>query len=66
MAEQRYTYEVTENLRIQPDQIDLAFESKSSSWLTLLTCEGFDEETATYGARRMVRAVLVNITIHSP
>ena len=63
MADQLYVYEVTENLRIQPDQIDLAFESKSSSWLTLLTCEGFEEETATYGARRMVRAVLVNITI---
>lgn len=63
MADQIYIYEVTENLRIQPDQIDLAFESKSSSWLTLLTCEGFEEETDTYGARRMVRAVLVNITI---
>ena len=63
IAEQLYIYEVTENLRVQPEQIDLAFESKSSSWLTLVTCEGFEEETATYSARRMVRAVLVKIKI---
>ncbi len=63
MANQLYSYVVTENLRVKPDQIDLAFESKSSSWLTLMTCEGFEEETATYSARRMVRAALVKITI---
>ena len=57
------TYEVTENSLIQPDQISLAIQHKQSSWLTLLTCEGYDTRSASYGARRIVRAVLTNITI---
>ena len=63
IANQVYTYEVTENRRIKPEQIDLAFQSKSSSWLTLVTCEGYDAKTAAYSARRLVRAVLVKITV---
>lgn len=63
IANQIYTYEVTENLRIKPEQIHLAFQSKSSSWLTLVTCEGYNAKTATYSARRLVRAVLVKITV---
>ncbi len=63
IANQVYTYEVTENQRVRPEDVKMAFQSKSSSWLTLLTCEEYDETFSTYLARRMVRAVLVNITI---
>jgi len=32
------------------------------SWLTLITCQGFDEETESYRWRYVVRAVLTRIT----
>jgi LPXTG-site transpeptidase (sortase) family protein len=60
---QIYTYEVRENLLIQPDQSDLVLQHKQESWLTLLTCEGYNTSTSSYASRRLVRAVLVKVTI---
>jgi len=54
---------VRENLLIQPDQSDLVLQHKQESWLTLLTCEGYNTSTASYASRRLVRAVLVKVTV---
>lgn len=56
-----YTYELRENRLISSSDLRAAFKSEDLPWLTLLTCEGFDEETNSYSNRRIVRAVLVKI-----
>jgi LPXTG-site transpeptidase (sortase) family protein len=60
---QIYSYEVRDNLQIRPDQIDLALQHEKMSWLSLLTCESYNTSTSSYTARRLVRAVLVKITL---
>jgi len=60
---QVYTYQVTENQLIRPEQIDLAMQHEPTSIITLLTCEGYDAFTAGYASRRLVRAVLIGITV---
>ena len=56
----RYTYKVVSNEFVQPDDISiLAHEEKA--YLTLVTCANFDEKTATYLQRIVVRAVLVDV-----
>ncbi|MHB8086712.1 MAG: sortase [Anaerolineaceae bacterium] len=56
-----YTYEVRENMSISPDDIQEAMIHKEKDWVTLLTCEDFNELTGEYSARRIVRAVLVSV-----
>ena len=56
-----YTYEVRENMSISPDDIQKAMLHKEKDWVTLLTCEDFNELTSEYSARRIVRAVLVSV-----
>lgn len=56
-----YTYEVRENMSISPDDIEEAMIHKEKDWVTLLTCEDFNEKTGEYSARRIVRAVLVSV-----
>jgi LPXTG-site transpeptidase (sortase) family protein len=54
-----YTYEVRTVQRLKPtDMTPLRHENKS--WLTLITCQGFNEDTNTYTNRVVVRAVLIS------
>jgi LPXTG-site transpeptidase (sortase) family protein len=56
----RYTYEVVSNAFVQPtDRSVMKHEEKS--YLTLITCDTYDEQTGTYLRRVAVRAVLVDI-----
>ncbi|MCL4559166.1 MAG: sortase [Chloroflexi bacterium] len=57
----RYTYAVRANQSILPKNTGWVFQHQEQSWLTLLTCEGYDPETNTYDSRRALRAVLVSI-----
>jgi LPXTG-site transpeptidase (sortase) family protein len=55
----RYIYEVRDSKLMKPsDQSILRHEEQP--WLTLVTCQGYDEETDTYRWRRVVRAVLMS------
>lgn len=56
---QTFTYEVREVLTVSPDDIKAAFQHRDNSWVTLLTCQGYDSGTNTYRSRVLVRAVLV-------
>jgi LPXTG-site transpeptidase (sortase) family protein len=56
-----YTYEVRDNRLITAENIKSALKHEDTSWVTLLTCEGFTKETNSYPYRRIVRAVLVSI-----
>jgi LPXTG-site transpeptidase (sortase) family protein len=57
---QNYIYEVRENNLIQVNDLSV-FEHQEYDWLTLLTCECFDEELGEYAYRRMIKAVLVKV-----
>jgi LPXTG-site transpeptidase (sortase) family protein len=57
-----YTYEITESLLITNADVKTAFKHEDKPAITLLTCESYQEVSNTYAYRRMVRAVLVNVT----
>jgi LPXTG-site transpeptidase (sortase) family protein len=54
-----YTYEVRENKLVTSDDMSIIEEHKSRDWVTLITCEYFNETTGQYLYRRVVRAVLI-------
>ncbi len=56
-----YTYEVRESRRIAPEDTSV-MKHEEYSWLTLITCQGFDEESGSYRWRYVVRAVLTQVT----
>ena len=56
-----YTYRVRNNFLIEPDDLKSPFIKKNGTWITLMTCEDYNQRTETYASRRLVRAVLVNI-----
>jgi LPXTG-site transpeptidase (sortase) family protein len=58
---QKYTYEVREILTVAPDDIKAAFKHRDNSWVTLVTCKGFDQKSNTYQSRVLVRAVLIDV-----
>lgn len=57
-----YTYEVTANRRVSPQTPNVVFEHKEGDWITLFTCEDYGEYWGDYGYRRMVQAVLVDVS----
>ena len=46
---------------IAPNDLDAVFQEETYDWVTLLTCENYQEGLGTYAARRIVRAVLVEV-----
>jgi LPXTG-site transpeptidase (sortase) family protein len=58
---QVYTYEVRESKTVLPTSILTVFTHEEKSWITLVTCEDYKEQSETYSYRRMVRAVLVSV-----
>jgi LPXTG-site transpeptidase (sortase) family protein len=56
----RYTYEVVSNSRVAPTDISI-LRHEEKPWLTLITCDKYDEATGTYLKRIAVRAVLIDI-----
>lgn len=57
---QRYIYEVRSNRVTNPTDASV-FRHDEETWLTLITCKEYDQETNTYHKRVVVRAVLVTI-----
>jgi LPXTG-site transpeptidase (sortase) family protein len=55
----RYTYQVKSNELVLPNDASV-FRHEEKSWLTLITCDEYDEATETYLRRVVVRAVLVD------
>jgi LPXTG-site transpeptidase (sortase) family protein len=57
----KYVYEVRETKLSRPYATSYAFESKSdASYITLVTCSGYNPLNESYLFRRVVRAVLVS------
>jgi LPXTG-site transpeptidase (sortase) family protein len=56
---QRYIYEVQSNRRVSPRAN--VFEHEELPWVTLVTCQGYNEVSDSYRYRVIVRAVQVRI-----
>jgi LPXTG-site transpeptidase (sortase) family protein len=58
---QRYAYEIREVSQVRPDDLSV-LKHETYDWVTLITCDDFDEELQKYTGRTVVRAVLTSIT----
>jgi LPXTG-site transpeptidase (sortase) family protein len=59
---QQYVFEVRNTRLVRPETTAFAFEHlEDHSYLTLITCAGYNEEGNSYSFRRVVRAVLVDV-----
>ncbi len=56
-----YIYEVREVLSVDPANVKAMLKHQDKPWLTLVTCNGYNEEEDVYLRRTLVRAVLVEI-----
>jgi len=56
----RYTYKIVSNKHVQPNDITV-LQHEENAYLTLITCDTYDEKTGTYLQRIAVRAVLVDV-----
>jgi len=62
MLDQQYIFEISNKRLVRPDSTAFAFEHlQDASYLTLVTCSGYNEESNSYSFRRIVRAVLVEV-----
>ncbi|NOH04125.1 MAG: sortase [Chloroflexi bacterium] len=56
-----YVYEVRTSGLILPSSIRTLFRHEEDAWLSLVTCENFNDKAETFAYRRLVRAVLISI-----
>jgi LPXTG-site transpeptidase (sortase) family protein len=56
----RYTYKVVSNQYVQPDDITV-LQHEDKAYLTLITCDTYNEKTKAYLRRIAVRAMLVDV-----
>ena len=58
----KYIYEIRNSRLVRPYSTSFAFESlPDHSYLTLITCQGYNPVDETYLFRRVVRAVLISV-----
>ena len=57
---QKFTYEVRENRQVKPSDTTV-LNREDKAWVTLLTCQGYNEASNTYATRVAVRAVLLKV-----
>jgi LPXTG-site transpeptidase (sortase) family protein len=58
---QTFVYEVRKVDYLKPNDVAKAFEHKDKSWITLLTCRSYDEQSNSYRQRVAVKAVLIKV-----
>jgi LPXTG-site transpeptidase (sortase) family protein len=56
-----YVYEIRENRLIYPTSVTTLLDHRDYDWLTLVTCETYNEKLGKFLYRRMVRAVLISV-----
>jgi LPXTG-site transpeptidase (sortase) family protein len=62
LSGQKYIFEVSQSKLVRPNTTAFAFEDlEDKSYLTLITCQGYNSLNDTYLFRRVVRAVLVSV-----
>ena len=58
---QRFTYEVRQVANVRPNDLSV-LSHEEYDWVTLITCQGYDEQLDTYRRRTVVRAVLMEVS----
>lgn len=58
---QEYVYAVRDSELMSPGSVAAAIKHEQLPWLTLITCQGYDETSNTYHYRIVVSAVQVAI-----
>lgn len=58
---QQYIYEVRSLSKVSPNSVASVIRHEDLPWLTLITCNGYDETTQSYQYRILVSAVQVEI-----
>lgn len=61
LADKKYTYAVRDNLTIRPSDTYWLTKHDEKDWITLITCQQYDEKLKEYRYRQVVRAVLINV-----
>lgn len=61
----RHIYEVRQVRRVRPHDLSV-LRHEEYDWLTLITCEGYDEINDRYRTRLVVRGVLVSVEVANP
>jgi LPXTG-site transpeptidase (sortase) family protein len=62
LYDQQYVFEVSNKHLVRPDTTAFAFQHlEDYSYLTLITCQGYDAATDSYRYRRLIRSVLVEV-----
>jgi LPXTG-site transpeptidase (sortase) family protein len=56
-----YVYQVQQNSLLAPNNVKALFKSEEYDWLTLVTCEDYDQSAGQFKYRRMVRATLISV-----
>jgi LPXTG-site transpeptidase (sortase) family protein len=59
---QKYVYEVRETRLVAPEDTKTITKHEDLDWVTLITCQGYDEKTGKYDSRVVVRAVLISVS----
>ena len=61
IAEKSYVFAVREVISVSPENVSAMLKHQETAWLTLVTCQGFNEESGQYKRRILVRAELVEV-----
>ncbi len=56
-----FVYEVRQVLSVLPSNTAAMLKHRETAWITLVTCQGFDETSGEYERRVLVRAELVEV-----
>jgi len=56
-----YVYEVRQVMQVNPKNVEAMLKHQDDAWLTLVTCQGWNEAEDDYNYRVLVRAVLVDV-----
>jgi LPXTG-site transpeptidase (sortase) family protein len=58
---QLYIYEVRSRLTLSPNSVSTVIRHEDYPWVTLVTCQGYNEKTNSYLYRTVIKAVLMKI-----
>ena len=62
---EKYIYQVRENASVLPTDLS-PLKHEDSPWVTLITCEGYDQARNSYAYRVAVQAVLIDTSPENP
>jgi len=59
----KYTYEIRTNFLVKPTETKWITKHETLDWITMITCQQYDEAAKDYLYRRITRAVLVSVVL---